>query len=111
MWMDLSNSPGEVDLPAVQALSAAFVASQNDQHHEAAIKSREAARIFPQHRNTPGELLAHFQEIYALQRGLDADHCLKMQDQLWSGVVTTRNRCLQGWLALERTTCANLAFN
>ncbi len=110
MWMDLVNSTGEADLPAVQALSAAFVASQNDQHHEAAIKSREAARIFAQHRNTPGELLAHFQEIYALQRGLDGDHCLKRADQLWSRVVTTRYRWLQGQLALERATCANLVF-
>ncbi len=110
MWVDLVNSSRKAELPAVQALSAAFLANQNDQHHEAVLKSREAARIFGKHHNTPGEMLARFQEIYALQRSLAGDDCLREVNQLWLRVFTTRYRWLQGELALERATCANLVF-
>jgi len=110
MWADLVNSTRKAELPAVQALSAAFLANQNDQHHEAVLKSRDAAQIFGKHHNAPGEMLARFQEIYALQRSLAGDDCLREANQLWPRVFATRYRWLQGELALERATCANLVF-
>jgi CHAT domain-containing protein/tetratricopeptide (TPR) repeat protein len=110
MWMDLVNSTRKADLPAAQALSAAFEANQNDQHYEALIKSQEATRLFGQRVNIPGEMLSSFQEIYALRRSLEGDECLAAVDRLWPRVFATRYRWLQGQLALERAMCANLVF-
>jgi len=110
LWMDFLHSTDKTELPAVRALSAAFVANQNDQHHEALVKSREAARLFSAHNNTPGELLSRFQEIYALRRGIEGDECLAAVERIWPRVFASRYGWLQGQLALERAMCANLVF-
>src|SRR5262249_2844657 len=90
LLMDLVKSTSRADLPAVRALSAAYGANQNDQPHEALVKSQEAARLFYERNHTPGELLSRFQEIYARRRGLDGDECLAAADRVWPRIVATR---------------------
>ncbi|MBZ5532376.1 MAG: CHAT domain-containing protein [Acidobacteriia bacterium] len=110
LWTDLVNSTSRADLPAVKALSDAFAANQKDWHQEALDKSREAARIFKKQHNTPGELLARFQEVYALQRRLAGDDCLTRAADLSPRVAATGYHWLYGQLALEKAICANLVF-
>jgi CHAT domain-containing protein/tetratricopeptide (TPR) repeat protein len=111
LWQDLLHSTGKADQPAVQKLRDAFVANQNDLHEKALKDAGDAARLFDQRGNVPGALLAHFQEIYAQQRGLNAEDCLRAIDRLWPQVFATQYHWLQGQLALEKAVCANLAFN
>lgn len=110
LWTDLANSTSKADLPAVRAFSAAFAANLNDRHQEAIDESQKAARIFGEHHNTPGEFLARFEEIYALQRKLAGDDCLTKVDQLLPRVSTRTYRWLQGQIALEKAICANMVY-
>lgn len=94
---------------AIQALSTAFSYNKNDKP-EAIGCSRKATDLFTHSGNVAGELLARFQEIYALQRELDADGCLEQLDKVWARTFATRYYWLQGQLALEKAICANMAF-
>jgi CHAT domain-containing protein len=108
-WKDFLLATKAHDLGAVRALSRAVVADQNDMHVQSLQQSRAAATIFVRNGNLPGELIARFQEVYALQRSLAASDCLHRANQLWTRVLRTNYRWLQGQLALERGICAGLA--
>jgi CHAT domain-containing protein len=108
-WKDFLQATGARDLAAVRALSRAVVADQNDMHVQSLQESREAATLFARDRNLPGELMARFQEVYALQRSLAGSDCLKRANDLWTRLSGTNYRWLQGQVALERGTCAGLA--
>lgn len=107
-WVDFLKSTKNADLPAIRALSAASVDAENDLHYQSIRESRQAAALFAKNQNTPGELVARFEEVYALQRILSADDCLSRANLLWNRLVGTSYHWLQGQVALERATCANL---
>src|SRR5262249_13553489 len=53
LWKDFVDATGRAELPAVRALSAALVANQNDQHHQAVFQFPESGRLFSGSPNTP----------------------------------------------------------
>lgn len=106
-WQDFLDHTTRAGLPAIQALQDAITANENDLHYDAIDQSRKAAILFKQQHNQPGTLLARFEEVYALQRILLADDCIEKADQLWTQLIHTNYRWLQGELALEKATCAN----
>jgi CHAT domain-containing protein len=110
-WKDFLRATAGRDVAAVRALSRAVVADQNDMHVQSLQESRAAAAIFSRNRNLPGELMARFQEVYALQRSLAGSDCLQKANQLWTSLSGTSYRWLQGQVALERGTCAGLAYD
>src|SRR5262249_38160395 len=105
-WKDFLRATAGRDVAAVRALSRPVVADQNDMHVQSLQESRAAAAIFSRSRNLPGELMARFQEIYALQRSLAGSDCLQKANKLWTSLSGTSYRWLQGQVALERGTCA-----
>ncbi len=108
-WLkDFSAKLGPGDLPAVQALSAAVVANEEDLHRQAIEQARTAARIFIQHGNAPGELRASIEEIYALRRSSRASDCVAQATALSKKASATRYRWIQSQLYLERAPCLNL---
>lgn len=107
-WANFLKTTRSTDLPAVRALSAAFVDAENDLHYQALKESRVAAKEFASGHNLPGKLLAQFEEVYVLQRILSSDVCLARATRLWTELTQTEYRWLQGQLALEMATCANL---
>jgi CHAT domain-containing protein len=110
-WKDFLRATGARDLAAVRALSRAVVADQNDMHVLSLQESRSAATVFARNGNMPGELMARFQEVYALQRSLAGSDCLNRANELWARLSRTSYRWLQGQVALERGTCAGLAYD
>jgi CHAT domain-containing protein len=107
-WLkDLLNSLGPSDLAAVQALSAAILANEEELHDQALDQAGSAARIFAQHRNGPGELRARIEEVYALQRSLRASDCLQHAASLGARLSSTHYRWLLAQLSLEKASCRN----
>ncbi|HEX7288070.1 MAG TPA: CHAT domain-containing protein [Candidatus Angelobacter sp.] len=108
-WKDFLDATGPAQITSAQSLSDAYVADQNDLHFLSLEQSRRAANTFAQNGNRPGELMAEFQEVYALQRIRDGTNCLARADLLSKSLRNTKYRWLQGQLALERAICANLS--
>lgn len=108
-WLlDLLHQSQAADASPITMLSEASTYDLNDLHFQAIRKSKSAIEIFQSHHNVAGELRARFQEVYGLQRSLAADDCIEQINQLWPRVFATEYRWLQGQLALEKATCANL---
>ncbi|HVG91241.1 MAG TPA: hypothetical protein VNB54_07095, partial [Alphaproteobacteria bacterium] len=97
-------------LAAIRALSAAFADNKNDKQMEAIGCSRKAAELFARSGNLPGELLARFEAIYALQRKLNNAACLEQVEKLWPRAAATPYHWLQGQVALEKAMCATREF-
>jgi CHAT domain-containing protein len=111
-WMqDLLHHAAGDDASAVKTLSQAFTFDLNDLHYQGVRESQKAAVLFRQQHNLAGELRARYQEVYGLQRSLAADDCIERINELWPRVFATEYRWLQGQLALEKATCANLNFD
>jgi CHAT domain-containing protein len=91
-------------------LSAAFAFNKNSKQKEAIGCSQKAAELFAGSGNLAGELLAHFQEIYALQRKLDYVACMEQVDKLYPRAAATQYHWLQGQLSLEKAICATHEF-
>jgi len=112
-FVDCPGEDGENDrLAAIRALSAAFADNKNDKQQEAIGCSRKAAELFARsgNRNLAGELLARYQEIYALQRELNSAECLQQVEKVWPRASARHYRWLQGQLALEKAICATREF-
>jgi len=104
--VDCPGKNGENDrLAAIQALSAAFADNKNDKQTEAIGCSRKAAALFHGSGNVAGELLAQYQEIYALQRELNSAECLAQVEKVLP-TVDASYHWLRGQLALEKAMCA-----
>lgn len=97
-------------LAAIRALSEAFAFNKNSKQKEAIGCSQKAAELFAGSGNLAGELLAHFQEIYALQRELDYVACMEQVDKLYPSAIATQYHWLQGQLSLEKAICATHGF-
>lgn len=107
-WLkDLLAKLGPGDLPAVQALSAAVLANEEDLHGQALEQARTAARIFAQHRNTAGELRARIEEVYAVRRWSKASDCLAHAAALSKKLSGTRYRWMESHLYQENGACLN----
>jgi CHAT domain-containing protein len=100
-------SPGEV--PALEALGRAVRKNKTGWYGGAITDAREAASIFEQHRNFPGQFLARFEEVFAAQQGLDPSDCEAQGLALQKMLSSTGYRWLGAQVALERATCLNLS--
>ncbi len=98
---------GPGDLPAVQALSAAVLANEEELHDQAFSQAQTAAKIFAERHNDPGELRAKIEEVYTLQRSLRASDCIGSASRLDAMLSDTRYRWLQSQFFLEKATCHN----
>ncbi|MBZ5489589.1 MAG: CHAT domain-containing protein [Acidobacteriia bacterium] len=108
---DCPGKNGEDErLAAIRALSAAFADNKNDKQTEAIGCSRKAAELFRRSGNPAGELLAQYQEIYALQRELNSAKCLEQVEKVLPRVDATPYHWLRGQLALEKAICATREF-
>ncbi|HEV3041159.1 MAG TPA: CHAT domain-containing protein [Candidatus Angelobacter sp.] len=107
-WLkDLLAKLGPGDLPAVQALSAAVLANEEDLHEQALNQANVAAKIFAQHRNDPGRLRARIEGIYAVRRSLKASDCVAQASSLAKKLSDTRYLWMQAQLYLEKAACLN----
>jgi len=96
-------------LAAMRALSVAFADNKNDKQQEAIGCARKAADMFQRSGNPAGELLARYQEIYALQRELNSAECLEQAEKVLPRVDDAYH-WLRGQLALEKAMCATREF-
>jgi len=111
-WLsDLLRTSQHNDLPALRALAYALSASKRGLYRESIEQSQDAATIFAQHRNLPGEYRARLEEVYAHQRTLEATRCLAGAERLGSQLSRTKYRWLQAQLAVEKATCLNFTAN
>src|ERR1051326_5726251 len=96
------------ELPGVRALTIAV--RENEQGHYVLAEQRsiEAARLFARDRNTPGELRAQFEEVYARRRVLQGTNCIARAGPLWERLSRTDYAWLKSRVALERAECRNL---
>src|SRR5207302_1845799 len=107
-WLkDFLAKLGPGDLPAVQALSAAVLANEEELHEQALSQARTAAQLFAQRHNGPGELRARIEEVYTFQRSLRASDCLASAARLEARLSETPYRWLQSQFFLEKATCHN----
>jgi CHAT domain-containing protein len=110
-FKDFLQQLGPDDLPAVSALSAALKSNQDDGTTDALTTAQMASRLFAQHHNVPGEMLAGFEEVYAYQRKQDGVHCLSSADRLDSVLEHSSYHWLEAQIALERAVCLPFAGN
>jgi CHAT domain-containing protein len=106
--MDFLRARRAGDRPAVLALSLAITDNLRGRHYEAKQQARQAARIFKNMDNKPGMLRALFEGIYADQRLLQANSCLRDTRLLEAEVLSTDYRWLRTQLALEHAVCLRL---
>jgi CHAT domain-containing protein len=106
-WRDFLHrtQPGELD--AVQDLASAALNNEQGTHDDALTHSRAAIKSFKAAGNIPGELLARFQEVYALRSKMDGDDCVARADPLLARLVKSRFTWLHGQSLLERAECRN----
>ncbi|HYX52836.1 MAG TPA: hypothetical protein VE783_05250, partial [Candidatus Limnocylindrales bacterium] len=107
-WRDFLRSTTAEDLPAIEAASAAFLSSENDLHSRALQNAQAAAGMFQKSSNSPGTLMAKFAQVYALQRSLSAQECVKEGASLADSVQEKNYPWLRANVALERAVCATL---
>jgi CHAT domain-containing protein len=106
-WRDFLNNSKPRDLDAVQELTSAALSNEHGKFDEALKQSRAAMKSFKLARNVPGELLARFQEVYALRSQLNGADCLARADPLVQQLATTRFIWLRAQSLLERAQCRN----
>ncbi len=106
-WRDFLKAVRPNDLPAVEALSAAFIANTNALPQEALQQSGKAAEWFAQHENVAGELRARFEQVYALKRMLASSPCLMHARNLSRRLADTQYYWLKAQVAMEEATCEN----
>src|SRR5258708_14760844 len=92
---------------AARALSEAITANVQGFPDKAAEKAGEAAERFSNFHNTPGELRAGLEQVYAEQRKLKGEKCMARAEELRGKLSVTRYRWGQGQVALEDATCSN----
>jgi CHAT domain-containing protein len=95
------------DLRAVEMLSGAILSNEQGDHDRAAQQARQAQAAFQRRRNRAGELLASFQEIYALRSQLRGANCLVRAGPLVAKLSTTSFGWLRSQSLLERAQCLN----
>jgi CHAT domain-containing protein len=106
-WRDFLRSTQPRDQDAVQDLSAATLNNEKGVHDDALTHSRAAIKSFKSAGNLPGELLARFQEVYALRSKMDSDDCVARADPLVAQAVKARFAWLHAESLLERAECRN----
>lgn len=106
-WRDFLAVTKPADLPAVQELSSALLSNEQGKYEEAATHAHAATAIFKSHKNVAGELIASFQETYAVRSKLRGANCLASADLLVRQVSKTNYLWLRGQSLLERAQCRN----
>ena len=106
-WRDFLKITQPRDQDAVQELATATLNNEQGAHDEALQHSREAIKSFKSSRNLPGELLARFQEVYALRSTMEGDDCAARADPLVAQSAKARFTWLYGQSLLERAQCRN----
>lgn len=106
-WRDFLAVTKPADLPAVQELSSALLSNEQGKYEEAATQAHAATAIFKSHKNVAGELIASFQETYAVRSKLRGANCLASADLLVRQVSKTNFLWLRGQSLLERAQCRN----
>jgi CHAT domain-containing protein len=106
-WRDLLKNIKTRDFDAVQELSGANLGNEKGRYDDALKHSRAATKAFKSAGNLPGELLARFQEVYALRSKLDGADCLARADPLVNQLAGTRFVWLRAQSLLERAQCKN----
>ena len=106
-WRDFLNRTLPRDQDAVQELATATLNNEQGAHDEALQHSRKAIKSFKSTGNVPGELLARFQEVYALRSTMDGDDCAARADPLVAQSAKARFSWLHGQSLLERSQCRN----
>ena len=106
-WRDFLKRTQSRDQDAVQELATATLNNEQGAHDEALQHSRKAIKSFKFAGNVPGELLAQFQEVYALRSKMDGDDCAARADPLVAQSEKARFIWLHGQSLLERAQCRN----
>jgi CHAT domain-containing protein len=106
-WRDFLKNIKTRDFDAVQELSGANLGNEKGRYDDALKHSRAATKAFKSIGNLPGELLARFQEVYALRSTLDGDDCLARADPLVGQSANTQFIWLRAQSLLERAQCKN----
>jgi CHAT domain-containing protein/tetratricopeptide (TPR) repeat protein len=106
-WRDFLKNIKTRDFDAVQELSGANLGNEKGRYDDALKHSRAAMKAFKSTGNLPGELLARFQEVYALRSTLDGDDCLARADPLVRQSANTQFIWLRAQSLLERAQCKN----
>ena len=73
------------DRPALVALDRALQANRDDNIHEALDSALQAAALFAQGHNIPGEVWSRFAEVYAYQRAQSGTNCFEAASRLITG--------------------------
>jgi len=108
-WMqDFLKASRPEQRDAARALSEAISANVQGFPDKAAEKAGEAAERFANSHNTPGELRAGLEQVYAEQRKLKGQKCIALAEDLRRKLSATNYRWGRGQLALEDATCSNL---
>lgn len=97
------------DRPALLALDRALQANRDDNVDEALASARQAAALFAQSHNTPGQVWARFAEVYAYQRAQSGTDCFEAASQLDHRLQGLSYPWLQGQIALEKAMCHSFA--
>ncbi|MGC2743631.1 MAG: CHAT domain-containing protein [Candidatus Angelobacter sp.] len=106
-WKDFLKITQPREQDAVQELAAATLNNEQGAHDDALQHSREAMKTFRSSGNFPGELLARFQEVYALRSQMNGDDCVAKADPLVVQSAKSRFTWLHGQALLERAECKN----
>jgi len=108
-WMkDFLKASRPEQREAARALSEAITANVQGFPDKGAAKAGEAAERFANLHNTPGELRAGLEQVYAEQRKLRGQKCIALAEDLRRKLSVTNYRWGRGQLALEDATCSNL---
>jgi CHAT domain-containing protein len=106
-WRDLLGAIQPRDLSAIQELGDAVQNNEKGRFDEALSQSRHAATAFMHHKNYSAELLAGFQEVYALRNKLQGASCLARAGPIEEKLSGTSYRWLQAQVLLEKAQCRN----
>ena len=106
-WRDFLRDTKPQSIDAAQDLAKATLDSERSAFDDALTHSRAAIKSFKAAGNPPGELMARFQEVYALRSKMDSDDCIAKADPLVDQSAKARFAWLQGQSLLERAQCRN----
>ena len=95
----------------VTELGAAVVANQQGRTADALQHARHAIAGFARQHNSPGELRAQYEEVYAYQRQLNGSACRSRAGPLAQSLSSTKYPWLQSQTALENAICLNFLGN
>lgn len=106
-WRDFLSGTKPQEEDAVQDLASAVVNNEEGAHDDALTHARAAMKSFKSAGNLPGELLARFQEVYALRSKMEGNDCGARVDPLVGQSAKARFIWLHGQSLLERAQCRN----